>query len=246
MRLRTTTTLIAVAASLAATACAVRLGGPKPLTYRTLAIAAEEGEAPAAVAQRIRAAAADYVLISAPADSAWFAEVASLARLTLSGPGNAGSVSLAFLGSEPLGDTTIALPVADGRPLIVHDALYKLDSYRYLDLLAVRVEPGTPVRPAVRALTSYIATDVMSNAAVAMAIDAPDAEAGDSIATLLRPLFSDARVCLPRSGNGERARTRVRVHLFHGPEARIGCEGASIIAEESGVPALVARLIVNR
>jgi len=244
MRLRTTATLIAIGASLAATACAVRLGGPKPLTYRTLAIAAEESETPAAIAERIRAADADYVLISAPADSAWFAEVASLARLTLSGPGNAGSVSLAFLGSEPLGDTTIALPVSGGRPLIVHDALYKVDDYRFLDLLAVRIEPGTPIRPAVRALTSYIATDVMSNAAVAMAIDAPDAEAGDSIAALLRPLFSDARVCLPRAANGQPPRARVRVHLFHGPEARIGCEGASVL--ESGIPALVARLIVHR
>jgi len=244
MRFRTTATLTAVAMAFAFTACAIRLGGPKPLTYRTLAIAAEEGEAAAVIAERIRAADADYVLIAAPADSAWFAEVASLSRLTLSGPGNAGTVSLAFLGSEPLGDTTIALPVEGHRPLIVHDALYKLDDYRFLDLLAVRVDPGTAVRPAVRALTSYIATDVMSNAAVALAIDAPDVEAGDSIAALLRPLFSDARVCLPRTGNGERARARVRVHLFHGPEARIGCEGASIL--ESGVPALVARLIVNR
>ncbi len=244
MRFRTTATLTAVAAGLAVTACAVRLGGPKPLTYRTLAIAAEEGEAAAAIAQRIRAADADYVLLAAPADSAWFAEVAGLARLTLSGPGNAGTVSLAFLGSEPLGDTTIALPVPGNRPLIVHDALYKLDNYRYLDLMAVRIEPGTEVRTAVRALTSYIATDVMSNAAVALAIDAPDVEAGDSIAALLQPLFSDARVCLPRPANGDRARARVRVHLFHGPEARIGCEGASIV--ESGVPALIARLIVNR
>src|SRR5690606_1092045 len=229
MRFRTTATLTAVAAGLAVTACAVRLGGPKPLTYRTLAIAAEEGEAAAAIAQRIRAADADYVLLAAPADSAWFAEVAGLARLTLSGPGNAGTVSLAFLGSEPLGDTTIALPVPGNRPLIVHDALYKLDNYRYLDLMAVRIEPGTEVRPAVRALTSYIA---------------PDVEAGAGIAALPQPLFSDARGCLPGPANGDRARARVRVHLFHGPEARIGCEGASIV--ESGVPALIARLIVNR
>lgn len=244
MRFRTTATLTAVAAGLAATACAIRLGGPKPLEYRTLAIAAEADESADAVAQRIRSADADYVLIAAPADSAWFAEVASRARLTLSGPGNAGTVSLAFLGTEPLGDTTIALPVDGGRPIIVHDALYKLDDYRYLDLMAVRIEPGIEVRPAVRALTSYVATDVMSNAAVALAIDAPDPEVGDSIAALLEPLFSDARACLPRPSNGERTRARVRVHLFHGPEARIGCEGARIV--ESGIPSLVARLIVNR
>ena len=56
---------------------------------------------------------------------------------------------LAFLGSEPLGDD-IALPVADGRPLIVHDARTSSTAIA-IDLLAVRVEPGTPVRPAVRA-----------------------------------------------------------------------------------------------
>src|SRR5690606_9355175 len=176
--------------------------------------------------------------------STWFAEVAGLSRLTLSGPGNAGTVRLAFLGAEPLGDTTIALPVAGGRPIIVHDALYQLDDYRYLDLMAVRIEPGTDVREAVRSLTGYVATDVMSNAAVALAVDAPDLAAGDSLASLLRPLFSDARVCLPAPENDGRDRPRVRVHLFHGPEARIGCEGASVV--DAGIPSLVARFIVNR
>ena len=56
MRFRTTATLTAVAAGLAVTACAVRLGGPKPLTYRTLAIAAEEGEAGGGDEHRVQAA----------------------------------------------------------------------------------------------------------------------------------------------------------------------------------------------
>jgi hypothetical protein len=245
MRLRTVSTSAAVAAALLATACAIRLGGPTPLAYRTLAISAAEGEAPDSVAHRIRSAAAQVVLLTARADSAWFAEVARLSGLVLSGPGNAGTTSLAFLGDEPLGDTTIALPVEGGRPIVVHDALYKLDDYRFLDLIAARIEPGTDPRPAVRALTNYIATDVMSNAAVALAVDVPDTAAGDSIAALLRPLFADARACLPSPRNGTRARAHVRVHLFHGPEARIGCESARLLPGTAG-DALLARLVVNR
>ncbi|HEY8468510.1 MAG TPA: hypothetical protein VIL18_02650 [Longimicrobiales bacterium] len=245
MRLRTASTAAALAAALLATACAIRLGGPAPLGYRTLAIAAAEGEAPDSVARRIRSADAKVVLLTARADSAWFAEVARLSDLVLSGPGNAGTTSLAFLGSEPLGDTTIALPVEGGRPIVVHDALYKLDNYRYLDLIIARIEPGTEARPAVRALTNYVATDVMSNAAVALAVDSPDAAIGDSIAALLRPLFADARTCLASPANGVNARARVRVHLFHGPEARIGCENARLIQAADG-DALVARLVVHR
>jgi len=235
----------AVAATLSA--CAVRLGGPSPEEYQALALIATETDTPAQVAERIASVGADLVLLSAPAtrDSAWFAEIATAAVLQQSGPGRTGDRALGFLTNnlELLGDTSIVLGAGEGR-LHMHDALYQIDDYRYLDLLAVRIEPGTEVRPAVRALTSYIATDVMSNAAVALAIDAPDVEAGDSIAALLQPLFSDARACLPRRSNGDRTRARVRVHLFHGPEARIGCEGASLV--ESDIPSLIARLIVNR
>ena len=203
-------------------------------------LALATGSAPADhVAQRIRAAEADYALLAAPADSAWFAEVARQAGLELSGPGRAGPSALAFLGRKPLGDTTVALPVAGGPALVVHDALYAVDRGRYLDLLALRLEPGTPVRAAVRAFLDYVATDVMANAAVAVAIEAPSPAVGDSLAAVLDPVFTDARLCAGREPGPP-----LRMRLFYGPEARIACAGARTLPGEP--PAVLARLVVQR
>src|SRR5690606_39112688 len=100
-------------------------------------------------------------------------------KLTLSGPGVAGSVAFGFLAGEAVGDTTIVLPLEGGGEVALHDALYIVGAGRYLDLLAARFSPDADVREAVRALLNYIATDVMPQAAVVLAVNAPDPAAAE-------------------------------------------------------------------
>ncbi len=221
--------------------CAVRLGGPKPVEYRTLAFNVGAQAVPAEVAGWIRRADANLVLLAAAADSAWFGEVARQSRLTLSGPGTAGPVSFAFLAGNPVGDTTVVLPLAGGGAVGVHDALYEVDKERYLDLLAVRIPSAAGSREAVKALLEYVATDVMPDAAVVLAVDVPDAAAGDSVAALLDPAFRDARSCLP-AGAGGGAGAAWGMRLFFGPEAKLRCEEARPLGEEGP---LLARLILS-
>src|SRR5690606_30770893 len=134
-------TCIAVIALVLLGGCAVRIGGPGPVEYRTVALSTGHGTAPDEVARWIRDANANVVLLSAAADSAWFDAVARQTRMTLSGPGRAGASSLAFLAHEALGDTTVALNLASGDEIVIHDALYRIDKHRYLDLIALRVDP---------------------------------------------------------------------------------------------------------
>lgn len=232
--------------------CAVRLGGPKPVSYRTIALSTGPDVAPAQVAGYIREAGANVVLLAAQADSAWFADVAKRADLSLSGPGTAGPVAFAFLAGKPVGDTTLALALPNGGDVVIHDALYRVDKRRYLDLLALRVADPEQARDVMRAVLRYVATDVMSNAAVVLAVDVPDAETGDRVAELLDPAFIDARTCLSsrgqepgnggNGGNGAGAGGGMR--LFYGPEARVRCESARMLGGESST--VLANLIVGR
>jgi hypothetical protein len=151
-------------------------------------------------------------------------------------------MSLAFLAGKPVGDTTLALPLEGGGSVVVHDALYRVDKRRHLDLLALRIQSNAEVRPAVQALLRYVATDVMSDAAVVLAIDVPDAATGESVAALLDPAFLDARTCLPEELRGGAQVSGMR--LFYGPEARLRCESARLLGDKSAP--VVANLIVDR
>ncbi|HEX7117302.1 MAG TPA: hypothetical protein VF212_00845 [Longimicrobiales bacterium] len=222
--------------------CAIRLGGPKPVEYRTMAFNVGSGAGAAEVAGWIRRADANLVLLAAAADSAWFGEVARRTELTLSGPGTAGSVSFAFLAGNPLGDTTVVLPLPGGGGVGVHDALYEVDDDRYLDLLAVEIPSAAQSRDAIKALLEYVATDVMPDAAVVLAIDVPDAATGDSISALLSPAFGDARSCLDE-GARETDDAAWGMRLFFGPEAKLRCEEARPLGEQGP---LMARLILTR
>src|SRR5690625_3917147 len=222
--------LIGVLALLLVDWCTVRLVGQGPLWYRAHARSMDTDATPIEVASVIRQAGADLVLMAARSDSVWFSEVARASNLELSGPGLAGDVSLAFLGAKPLGDTTLALELETGGSVVVHDALYQVDRGRYLDLLVLRVESASAVRSTMQALLRYIASDVMSNAAVVLAVDVPDSVTGDAVAAILDPAFIDAQSCLDpgKTVSGQAApATHLGAgrRLFYGAEARLRCGG---------------------
>ena len=67
--------------------------------------------------------------------------------------------TIAFLAGKPVGDTTLTVAVQGGSPLLIHDALYEVEKDRFVDLMAVRAEAGTPTREAVRALLGYLGSE---------------------------------------------------------------------------------------
>src|SRR5690606_11296435 len=95
---------------------------------------------------------------------------------------------------EILGDTTLVLPVQGGGSVHMHDALYRIDEYRNIDLMIVRLE-GPDLRTTVRTLLNYIATDVPADAPLLLALDGPTAAIADSAATMIRATIGDASEC---------------------------------------------------
>ena len=230
-------TVLAVLAIALVAGCAVRVGRAAP-EARTVIALRPTGQTPAAVAPLIRSANADVVLVAAANDSAWFAELARASALQLSGPGVAGATRLGFLTrTAAVGDTTVSLRVEGGDSLVVHDALYDVPGKRYLDLLAFRIDAATPLRAAVRALLEYVATDVMPEAAVAIAVEVTEPALGDSIAAVLSPAFTDVTVgCEEEPDAAPRG-----IRLFYGPELRMRCERASLVAPDG----VQARLVIG-
>lgn len=220
------------------TGCAVRLGGPTPEEYRVVALRPGAAAAADEIAQELGALGADLALMSAARDSTWFAETAAAAGRQLSGPGRSRAVALAFLAGEAVGDTTLLLPLEGGGELLVQDALYEVDDTRFLDLMAVALEPGTDPRAAMRALLAYVATDVMSGAAVILALFAPDAATADSAATLLKPALSGTTLC------DEGTEEDGSVRLLFGPALQVRCREARPV--DSGLHGVFARLVVSR
>jgi hypothetical protein len=220
-------------------ACAVRLGGPSPQEYSAVAAAVPAGMTATQVGEQLRAVGADVVLLAAEQDTSWFAEVGAETRLTLGRPGVLGGRAYAFLSRlELLGDTTMTLSVPDGGTVAMHDALYRIDQYRYLNTMTVRID-APDLRRAVQTLFGYIATDVMADAAVLLAVDGPTAAVADSIALLMRAHYTTASDCESATLPPE-----LPVRLLYGPAARISCRSAQPLA--GGVPAIQARVIVGR
>ena len=224
-------------------ACAVRLGGPAPEEYAAVALAAGPGETAAQTAARLRSADAELVLLAADRDSAWFQSVATEAGLALSGPGRTGGRALGFLANlEILGDTSIVLNVPEGGRIHMHDALYKVDRRRNIDLMMVRLEDTSDLRAAVRTLFAYIATDVGASAALLLGIEATTPRAADSAAVLMRATLDSAVECA--DGEAGTATVSPPVQLLYGPSARLGCRSARVLP--GSPPAIQARVVVNR
>lgn len=226
-------------------ACSVRLGGAGPEQYQTLALNVHAGETAEQAAGRITDTGADIVLLTATRDSAWFADVAARAQLSLSGPGRAGELGMAFLTRrlEILGDTSIALNVRGGGRVHMHDALYQVPGNRLIDLMLIQLDGEAELREAVRTLLSYIATDVGANAAVVFALNSTTPQAADSVAVLLRAAYGNAWECAQASGDGGgSAPTDLR--LFYGPSVRMRCQSARVLPAP-GNP-IAAQLVVGR
>ena len=220
--------------------CTVRLGGPEPVEYDTIAIQASGNATAASVAERIRASQSDIALIITRQDSNWINQIAAASQLTTSRPGRLGDVTLAFLGTKPEGDTTLTVKAGNGF-IKLHDALYKIDKTRNLDLIAASIDAGVTVRDAVQALLLYVADDVYPDAAVIMAIEAPNAAIADSVSTLSRAALGDVAECVRNDGD---AASPSSLRMFYFPAARITCQQAQVF---SGDPAGVsARLVVSR
>ncbi len=221
--------------------CAVNLGGPRPRDFQTLALMAGPDATAEAVASTIRETGAAVVLLTAERDSAWFAAVSSASGLALSGPGTTERIAKAFLTNmEILGDTSIVLGVSDGSRMHVHDALYRLDRGRLVDLMLVGLQERSDLRDAARALLGYIATDVGPNASLIIALHAPTAAAADSMAVLIRAAYSSAWEC----AGHDSAANRVPLRLFYGPSARMSCQEAHPLAGPDA--AITALLVVER
>jgi hypothetical protein len=223
------------------TACAVRLGGGGPQAYTAIALKATGDTGAADVGQRLRAAGADVVLLSSERDSAWFAEVATSAGLELSGPGETSGRGFAFLSRlEVLGDTSLVLNVDGGGSVHMHDALYRVTGGRYLNLMMVRLD-APDLRAAVRALLLYVASDVMANAAVLLAVDAATPALADSAAILMRAHYTPAVECADDGGELAAAGS---IRLLYGPVARLTCRSARLLP--GAPPAIQADVVVER
>lgn len=244
MRIALSRNLVVAMLCVLVAACSVRLGGPKPEEFRTLALEAPASAGPTDVANVVQQTSADIILLTAQRDSAWFAEVSQATNLALSGPGRTEPKAKAFLTNlKILGDTSIVLGVSDGSRIHMHDALYEIEPNRHLDLMLVGVSNQSDLRQVVRTLLSYIATDVGPNAAIMMAIDAPSPQAADSVMKLLRAAYTSAAECTngeslaPAGGSGS-------LQLFYGPPARVRCESARLLSDP-GAP-IFAQLVVGR
>jgi hypothetical protein len=226
-------------------ACAVRLGGPSPEEYDVAAVFEPLNADADAAAERLRASGAEIVLIAGERqDSAWFRYVAATAGLALSGPGATTGRGYAFMTTpalEILGDTSLVVPVEGGGSVHMHDALYRIDESRLIDMMLVRLQ-GPDLRASVRTLLNYIATDVPADASILLALDGPTPQAADSAATMIRATIEDASECRDSEGGATAADPGLR--LLYGPSARIRCLSARTLA--GTVPGIVARLQVGR
>jgi hypothetical protein len=199
----------------------IPLGGGGLAPFDTVALTVPAGTPAAQVAQQVKDAGGDLVLVFANADSAWYSELAKTTGLQLSRSRKVDQGTIAFLAGKPVGDTTLTVAVQGGSPLLIHDALYEVEKDRFVDLMAVRAEAGTPAREAVRALLGYLGSDVMGTASLVLTVKAGSQPLSDSIATLLRPVLMDVRDCDKEGGST--APPRSDLLLFYGPEARMEC-----------------------
>lgn len=221
--------------------CAVRLGGPKPTDQDALALRLTDSATPDQIAALLKQRGVEVAILSSTRDSAFYAATAAAAGMKMTRVGRTGTGTFAFLGPQAIGDTTLTLKVQGGGEVRLHDALYRIDKQRRLDLMAVRIAPEANLRESVRTLLAYFATDVLPNAAIVFAIEPPTPALGDSVSVLMRAAFADAWECTREGHDGTR-NVDLPIRLFYGPSMRVRCDGAERLNESGG--AILAHLVL--
>jgi hypothetical protein len=233
--------IVIAAAGLMVTACASALGGRgDPVPRDAIALRVPATITAEALGARLRQGGYEFAMLSAPRDSAWLATAATAAGLQMTRPGRVGENTYVFFGPKAVGDTTHTVPVPSGGQVRLHDALFQVDKARNLDLIIARFEGVTDLRSGVRALLGYVGSDVSNSAALLLGVDAPTPQFGDSVALLLRALYTDTREC--GSTSNPQAGNQTGLRLFYGPQVRVRCERAEVL-NESGSPISVHFLL---
>ena len=209
--------------------CASALGGSKPEARDAIAMRVPADMTAEQLGGRIQQGGYEYAILSAPRDSAWLASAAARAGLQMTRPGRVGNTSYVFFGPKAIGDTLHVIRVSSGGTIRLHDALFKIDKNRNLDLILARFDSIANIQDGVRHLLAYVAKDVSGNAALLLAIDAPQ-QLTDSVAFLVRAAYTDTRECAGGATGGQSS-----IRLLYGPLARIRCERAAVL-NEPGTP----------
>lgn len=219
------------------------LGGPAP-AKRTALVLRLTNETAEQVAAQIKQVAADYVVLSGARDTTFYKDVATRTLMKSTRTGQAGDVRFAFIAANaPVGDTTLSIKVQGGGELRMHDALYKIDKNRQLDIMEVRFEANSDVRQVVRSLIQYNTTDVSATAAQIIVLHPPTPAAGDSASVLLRPYLPDAWECT-KEGKTQSRNATLPLRVFYGPATRERCDDAVLVSNPGG--GMVAHLVLLR
>lgn len=236
--------LMTALAALWTGACALGMGGPSPVDKDAMMLRVSAGLTADQLAQALRGSGVQFaILTGATRDSAWYADAATRAGMTVTRPARIGAETFAFMGPKAVGDTTLGLKVQGGGELRVHDALYKIDKHRYLDLMAVHVGQGVNLRESVRSLLSYVATDVMANAALLFVIETAHPAQADSIAVLTRAAFGDVWECT-KDGRSGRVMPPAALRAFYGPASRMKCTNAE--PTDIGAGGIIGHFVLPR
>ena len=234
--------LVAAVLVVALAACATAISGAHPEDKTALAMRITDNMTPEQVAALLKQHMVEVAILSSTHDSAWYAQVASAALMKMSRAGHAGNETFAFLGPQALGDTTLSLKVTGGGDVRLHDALYRINKTRRLDVMAVRIGPDADLRASVQALLKYVATDVLANASVIFAIEPPTPQLGDSVSVLMRAAFSDAWECT-KEGHDGAPNKNLPIRLFYGPARRMRCQTAEVLSDGGG--AVLGHLVMT-
>jgi hypothetical protein len=217
---------IAAASVLIVAGCAkLTMGPPKRLERDAVVMHLDAGATVEQTAQTLTQGGVEFAILSAPQDSAWFANVATRANLTSTRPGAVSGRTYAFLGPKALGDTTLTLTVPGGGTIRIHDALFELDKTRHIDLMAVQFDSTVNVQRSVNRLLEYVAGDVGATVSVLFAIEAPTQAVTDSVARLMRAIYTDLYECTA-AGKAGTARGDAPFRAYFGPLARTRCKNA--------------------
>jgi hypothetical protein len=222
-------TITVVMVTVVGAACAT-LGTRDPIQRDAIALKVASNTTAEQFGSRLKQGGYEFALVSADHDSAWLAAAATSAGLQITRPGRVGNATYAFFGPKAVGDTTHNVPVQGGGQVRLHDALYRVDKNRVLDLILARFDSVTDISRATRALMTYVGSDVSNSAALLLAIEAPSPQAGDSIARSLRAYLSETREC----AGGDTGPSGSSIRLFYGPATRIRCERAQVLGETGG------------